>query len=140
MLRKKRNHKRDWLYVCIRKRSVRCIRLYRSYRYKSRYLNILPLNIFKYDVLWIPFIFIIGEAIIITKTEITKSRLIEAKNFAPCIFEYVYFARPDSVIDGISVYSSRLVMGEYLADQVLKKCGNSMDIDVVIPVSTYLKE
>ncbi|RIA92290.1 phosphoribosyltransferase-like protein [Glomus cerebriforme] len=75
-----------------------------------------------------------GEAIIITKTEITKNQIVEPKNFTPCIFEYVYFARPDSVIDGISVYRSRLEMGEYLADQVMKKCGNNMDIDVVIPV------
>ncbi|GES94106.1 amidophosphoribosyltransferase [Rhizophagus clarus] len=77
---------------------------------------------------------ITGEAIIITKTEMIRSQLIEPKSFTPCIFEYVYFARPDSVIDGISVYRSRLEMGEYLADQILKKCGNSIDIDVVIPV------
>lgn len=75
-----------------------------------------------------------GEAIIITKTKITSRRLVESKNITPCIFEYVYFARPDSVIDGISVYRSRLEMGEYLADQVVKKCGDNMDIDVVIPV------
>ncbi|RIA86863.1 phosphoribosyltransferase-like protein [Glomus cerebriforme] len=75
-----------------------------------------------------------GEAIIISKTKLTSCRLVEPKNITPCIFEYVYFARPDSVIDGISVYRSRLEMGEYLADQVVKKCGYNMDIDVVIPV------
>jgi glutamine phosphoribosylpyrophosphate amidotransferase len=42
------------------------------------------------------------------------------------------------VIDGISVYRSRLEMGEYLADQVVKKCGDNMDIDVVIPVSKQI--
>ncbi|CAG8463707.1 9233_t:CDS:10 [Acaulospora morrowiae] len=75
-----------------------------------------------------------GEAVIITKTDMTKRQLLQEGNFTPCIFEYVYFARPDSVIDGISVYRSRLEMGEHLADQVIKKCGDNMDIDVVIPV------
>ena len=77
----------------------------------------------------------LGEAVIITKTNVSSCQLVEPKNFTPCIFEYVYFARPDSVIDGISVYRSRLEMGEHLADQIVKKCGNNMDIDVVIPVS-----
>jgi amidophosphoribosyltransferase len=51
----------------------------------------------------------------------------------PCIFEYVYLARPDSVIDGISVYETRLYMGEYLADK-LKRTWSEIDIDVVIPI------
>jgi amidophosphoribosyltransferase len=80
--------------------------------------------------------FILGEAVIITKTNISSCQLVGSNNITPCIFEYVYFARPDSVIDGISVYRSRLEMGEYLADQVVKKCGKNMDIDVVIPVSS----
>jgi amidophosphoribosyltransferase len=51
----------------------------------------------------------------------------------PCIFEYVYLARPDSVMDGISVYETRLRMGESLADKI--KCEHSqLDIDVVIPI------
>ncbi|NNM70291.1 MAG: amidophosphoribosyltransferase [Gallionella sp.] len=50
-----------------------------------------------------------------------------------CIFEYVYFARPDSVIDGVSVYEARLYMGEYLADK-LKKDWADVRIDVVIPI------
>jgi len=51
----------------------------------------------------------------------------------PCIFEYVYFARPDSVMDGISVYATRLRMGERLADKVRKQFSH-LDIDVVIPI------
>ncbi len=51
----------------------------------------------------------------------------------PCIFEYVYFARPDSVMDGISVYETRLYMGEYLADK-LTRIWKDHDIDVVIPI------
>ena len=51
----------------------------------------------------------------------------------PCIFEYVYLARPDSVIDGISVYETRLRMGESLADKI-KHAYKDLDIDVVIPI------
>lgn len=78
-----------------------------------------------------------GEAIIISRSKVTKRQLIPPKAFSPCIFEYVYFARPDSIIDGISVYKARLAMGEALADQVLKKFREAnipLDIDVVIPV------
>jgi amidophosphoribosyltransferase len=52
---------------------------------------------------------------------------------APCIFEYVYLARPDSVMDGVSVYETRLRMGEYLADKVISRIPVS-EIDVVIPI------
>jgi amidophosphoribosyltransferase len=51
----------------------------------------------------------------------------------PCIFEYVYLARPDSLIDGISVYETRLNMGEYLADKIARVWPDH-DIDVVIPI------
>lgn len=57
----------------------------------------------------------------------------EQARLMPCVFEYVYFSRPDSVIDGISVYAARFKMGEYLADEV-KKVIPTLDIDVVIPI------
>ena len=51
----------------------------------------------------------------------------------PCLFEYVYLARPDSVMDGISVYETRLRMGESLGDKIKRNFSN-LDIDVVIPI------
>ena len=51
----------------------------------------------------------------------------------PCIFEYVYLARPDSVMDGISVYETRLRMGESLADKIKREYAH-LQIDVVIPI------
>jgi amidophosphoribosyltransferase len=51
----------------------------------------------------------------------------------PCIFEFVYLARPDSVIDGISVYETRLRMGESLGEKIRTEYGH-LDIDVVIPI------
>lgn len=52
---------------------------------------------------------------------------------SPCIFEYVYFARPDSMMDGISVHKSRMRMGTKLADKIKRDFPNH-DIDVVIPI------
>ncbi len=51
----------------------------------------------------------------------------------PCIFEYVYFARPDSMIDGISVHKSRMRMGTKLAEKIKREFADH-DIDVVIPI------
>ena len=73
-----------------------------------------------------------GEAIFIDeKTRKVVRKTMGKKAAAPCIFEYVYFARPDSLINNISVYKSRLRMGQMLAKQVKKA---NLDIDVVMPV------
>src|SRR3546814_14433518 len=53
--------------------------------------------------------------------------------YSPCIFEYVYLARPDSVIDDIYVYKARLRMGVKLAEKILRDWPDP-DIDVVIPI------
>ncbi len=75
-----------------------------------------------------------GEAIFIDDQGNFYNQLC-AQNAAlnPCIFEYVYLARPDSVMNGISVYASRLRMGESLADKITKQYGH-LKIDVVIPI------
>jgi amidophosphoribosyltransferase len=56
-----------------------------------------------------------------------------AERHTPCIFEYVYFARPDSIIDRVSVHKARMRMGEKLADKILRLRPDH-DIDVVIPI------
>jgi len=53
--------------------------------------------------------------------------------FTPCIFEYVYMARPDSTIDGVTVYNVRMRMGDYLAEKIRKET-NVNEIDVVMPI------
>ncbi|KAF8637373.1 hypothetical protein AX17_002872 [Amanita inopinata Kibby_2008] len=76
-----------------------------------------------------------GEAIIATRAGVSRRQLAPAATFAPDIFEYVYFARPDSVLDGVSVYRSRMAMGDALADKVARVLQEAdISIDVVIPV------
>ncbi|AXY56482.1 amidophosphoribosyltransferase [Acinetobacter chinensis] len=76
-----------------------------------------------------------GEAIFINSNgELFSQQCAAAPQYNPCIFEYVYFARPDATIDGISVYKARLKMGEKLANKILKDWGEDHDIDVVIPI------
>ncbi|EOR05781.1 amidophosphoribosyltransferase [Acinetobacter tandoii] len=76
-----------------------------------------------------------GEAIFINADgEIFTQQCAETPQYRPCIFEYVYFARPDATIDGISVYKARLKMGEKLAHKILSEWGEEHDIDVVIPI------
>ncbi|QQD21584.1 amidophosphoribosyltransferase [Venatoribacter cucullus] len=75
-----------------------------------------------------------GEAIVITEQgELFTRQCAENTRLAPCIFEHVYFARPDSIIDGIAVYKARLRMGEKLADKIMRERPDH-DIDVVIPI------
>ncbi len=75
-----------------------------------------------------------GEAIYITEEgELHRRQCAKHSRLAPCIFEHVYFARPDSIMDGISVYKARLRQGEKLAEKILRERPEH-DIDVVIPI------
>ena len=75
-----------------------------------------------------------GEAVFIDfEGNLHSQQCARQVSLNPCIFEYVYLARPDSVIDGVSVYETRLHMGEYLADKI-KREWKEHDIDVVIPI------
>ncbi|MDX9741765.1 MAG: amidophosphoribosyltransferase [Gammaproteobacteria bacterium] len=75
-----------------------------------------------------------GEAVFITVDgEIHTRQCAERTELSPCIFEYVYLARPDSVLDDIYVYKARLRMGKKLAGKIRRDFA-SHDIDVVIPI------
>jgi len=75
-----------------------------------------------------------GEAIYVTtEGELHTQVCAENTTCRPCIFEHVYFARPDSIMDGISVYKARLRQGEKLAEKILRERPDH-DIDVVIPI------
>ena len=75
-----------------------------------------------------------GEAVFIDANGNFDSRqCAESPRLVPCIFEYVYLARPDSIIDNVSVYKARLRMGETLAKKIIREWPEN-DIDVVIPI------
>ncbi|MDB5770502.1 MAG: purF [Burkholderia sp.] len=75
-----------------------------------------------------------GEAIFIDlEGNLYNQQCAENPQLSPCAFEFVYLARPDSVIDGASVYQTRLKMGEYLADKI-KSQMSAGEIDVVMPI------
>lgn len=75
-----------------------------------------------------------GEAVYIEAGgQLHRQQCGAPRSYTPCIFEFVYFARPDSIIDRISVYKSRLRMGERLADKILRERPGH-DIDVVMPI------
>lgn len=77
-----------------------------------------------------------GEAIYITfDGEFHSAICADDPKLNPCIFEYVYFARPDSVIDGVSVYAARVHMGRLLGEKIAREWQDVLDnIDVVIPI------
>ena len=75
-----------------------------------------------------------GEAIFIDMDgNFYSKQCIKNTKQTPCIFEYVYLARPDSMIDGVSVYQTRLNMGQTLAKKI-KRDWSTLSIDVVIPI------
>ncbi len=75
-----------------------------------------------------------GEAVIITdQGQLHSRRCAEGAVHSPCIFEYVYLARPDSMIEDVSVYKARLRMGEKLAEKILRERPDH-GIDAVIPI------
>ncbi len=75
-----------------------------------------------------------GEAVFIDEDANFYSQpCAEESSLNPCIFEYVYLARPDSLIDGASVYEARLHMGEKLAEKIRRQY-KDLQIDVVIPI------
>ena len=75
-----------------------------------------------------------GEAVLIdTQGHFISRQCAEKTHHAPCMFEYVYLARPDSLMDGVSVYETRVKMGEFLAEKVRHTLPH-LDIDAVIPI------
>jgi amidophosphoribosyltransferase len=75
-----------------------------------------------------------GEAVLIDMAGNFSSRQCAERTFhAPCIFEFVYLARPDSLMDGISVYETRVKMGEFLADKIRHTLPH-LAVDTVIPI------
>lgn len=75
-----------------------------------------------------------GEAVFISlEGKVDKRQCATNPVLSPCVFEYVYLARPDSIIDDVSVYKARLRMGDKLADKI-NRINSDQAIDVVIPI------
>jgi len=75
-----------------------------------------------------------GEGIVITpRGELFTRQCAEPRQHTPCIFEYVYFARPDSMMDEVSVHKARMRMGQKLGEKILRVRPDH-DIDTVIPI------
>ena len=75
-----------------------------------------------------------GESVIIDRDGgFTKKRITKNRMNMPCLFEFVYFSRPDSSIDSISVHKSRLRMGDFLGEKILSEYPD-LKVDVVIPI------
>ena len=75
-----------------------------------------------------------GEALVITsRGDLHQQQCAAPATHAPCIFEYVYFARPDSMIEGVSVHKARMRMGVKLAEKI-RRLRPDHDIDTVIPI------
>jgi amidophosphoribosyltransferase len=75
-----------------------------------------------------------GEGIILDESgKISKRQCIKKSLHSPCLFEFVYFSRPDSTIDSISVHKSRLRMGDFLGEKIINEFSH-LNIDVVVPI------
>jgi amidophosphoribosyltransferase len=72
-----------------------------------------------------------GEAVFIDHSRTLHSRKIARCPHSPCLFEWVYFARPDSFIDNVNVYLCRVELGRFLAEEIRRQ---NLKIDVVVPV------
>lgn len=72
-----------------------------------------------------------GEAVFFSTERKLYTKKITEQKHCPCIFEFVYFARPDSTIDGVSVYKARLNLGKNIAAEIKKK---GIQVDMVIPI------
>ncbi|MGB8952225.1 MAG: amidophosphoribosyltransferase [Candidatus Aminicenantales bacterium] len=72
-----------------------------------------------------------GQVIFIDQNRTVHSRTLARRPHSPCLFEWVYFARPDSFIDNVNVYKCRINLGRLLADEIKK---HNLHIDVVVPV------
>jgi len=72
-----------------------------------------------------------GQALFIDEKRQLHTRQLARCPHSPCLFEWVYFARPDSYIDNVNVYDCRVNLGRFLAEEIKK---HNLDIDVVVPV------